>query len=183
MRACPCRGSWLLVPATALIWSSIGSSQLAPVTTSPAPVINFPFADGLYSGITSGAGVERYMADLVQPIRTYGSTPGVLTRADVDLERRKEEAEARANALSEVMRYDLDGNGTVTRAELQQAVTRAGDGRPNRIADDLINRYNADGDDRISQAEIVAATADSSRLYQIARLETLLALDPNRTAG
>jgi Ca2+-binding EF-hand superfamily protein len=168
----------LLIPATALLGSSIEASRIAPV--SPAPVISIPFADGLYSGITSGMGIERYLADLVQPIRSYGSTPGILTRADVDLERRKEQAETRANALSEVMRYDLDGDGMVTRAEIQQAVARAGNGRPDRTADDLMNRYDGNGDDRITQAEIATATVDSPRLYQVVRLEAVLALDPNK---
>jgi Ca2+-binding EF-hand superfamily protein len=169
----------LLISSAALLGSPVGASQIAPVPIPPPLVISIPFADGLYSGITSGMGIERYLADLVQPIRSYGSTPGILTRADIELERRKEQAAARASALSEVMRYDLDGDGVVTRAEIRQAVVRDGNGRPDRTVDELIDRYDANGDDRITQAEISTAADDSPRLYQVARLDALLTLDPS----
>jgi hypothetical protein len=68
--------------------------------------------------------VERYLADLVQPIRTYGQDGASLKASDVVLERSKEQAQARASALSQVMRLDLDADGVVTRAEVARGAPR-----------------------------------------------------------
>jgi hypothetical protein len=143
------------------------------------PIISSISLDGgLYGSLRQNQTIERYLADLLQPIRSFGSQAGSLTQADVDLQRAKDRAEMRANMVAQVLRSDLNGDGIVTRAEAL-ASARPGEGSP-RTVDSLFDRFDLNGDGSISLAEITeVAAVTTGNGYQTPRLEALLALDPN----
>lgn len=161
--------------AGALVGLVASAGRGAP--SMPPMIMTVPGGSELHAALTSGMSIERYLADLVQPLRSAESGAAELTKADVMIERRSEVASRRASALSEVMHYDLDGDGVVTRDEVLQANRRSP--RPSSLVEALFDRYDADGDGRITIPEIYAVQADGDQGYRAGRLEALLRLDPN----
>lgn len=131
--------------------------------------------DALLTRLYPGTTVEQYVAQLASMLRQADRAGDGLDADDVALARAQEVAHGRAAAVGQVLAYDLDGDLLVTRAE----VTRGAPGEQparGRIVDALMDRFDADGDDRITMAEAVGNAAPSRGGEG---LEVLLALDPN----
>jgi hypothetical protein len=72
-----------------------------------------------------GTRLEEYVKRMrVIHRRTDVNADAVVSNADLDYYRSDAAASARARSIGELLRYDLDGDGIVTRAEVVQAETR-----------------------------------------------------------
>lgn len=111
--------------------------------------------------------LESFIAQFLQPIRQ--STDGrALTAAEVEAGERRQIVERRAAIIGEMLRYDLDGDGAVTAAEVREGGDRRS--RPRRssaeVEEQLRNqaaqkfqsyaRADADKDGRVTVAEMLA---------------------------
>lgn len=110
--------------------------------------------------------LESFIAKLLAPIRR-AREPGRLTRQELTDRAVAERAAQRAQEVTEILRYDLDGDGVLVRAEAEQASVYSGrpgnePGRRNWEqvrGEQLLERiFEADGnaDDRIDLAEMLA---------------------------
>jgi Ca2+-binding EF-hand superfamily protein len=95
--------------------------------------------------------LEAFVAELLQPIRK-ARAPGRLTRAEVEERKAGYTAKYRAEMVREVLSMDLDGDGAVSREELQQAVDSKGGPRARDL---MLFNYDADKSGRVDLAEIV----------------------------
>lgn len=102
---------------TALWLPSLAAAQLAPTTFDP----NFVFA----GQVNSGMRLEDYL-ERVRGLHRKAdvNSDGVVSNADLEQYRVETAAAGRAYAIGELLRYDLDGDGIVTRAEVVQVETR-----------------------------------------------------------
>jgi Ca2+-binding EF-hand superfamily protein len=174
----------------ALAASGIATAQTVP---SPPPVMvpvvaqrepKVPpnvkageIADPLLAQFHAGSTIEQYIAQVVTALRTADRDGNGLDRADIDLMRQTARASVRASAIAEVLRYDLDGDLKVTRAELEQSFPGRANNREQSIAR-MMERNDADGDGAISIEEAAAASVRDR--YGDFSLDALLALDPDR---
>jgi hypothetical protein len=139
------------------------------------PVRDEALPDILLERLHAGATLEQYVAQLAAALRQADRQRDGLDREDVALARAVEGARARAAAVSEVLAHDLDGDLIVTQAEMLRLREGEEPGR-SRMAEALLERFDTDGDDRITIAEAAAGAAPPRGG---AGLDALLALDPN----
>jgi hypothetical protein len=160
----------------------MGLASATALATTP-PIITEALSadpdDQLIGNINTGTSIERYLADLIQPIRAHGKDGEFLTKADIDTERRKELADARASALALALRFDLNGDAIITREEVEQGQEPRNDW-VRGSKDRLFDQYDLNNDGKITVAEINDVTEEEGRQYQADRLEALLSLDPNK---
>jgi Ca2+-binding EF-hand superfamily protein len=109
---------------------------------------------------SEGATLERYFARLRTDFAQLDADrDGKITQRDVDLHTLMEAAYRRAYALFSVMRFDLDGDGTVTEDEIRRAAgydLRSGPSAPEKKIEDTVRSIMAldvDKDDKVSVAE------------------------------
>lgn len=171
------RAGLLLAGASAAAGWSAAQPDMPPVL-----IVSEPSSPDsiLLAQLRSNLSIERYLADLLEPLRNLSRSGDALTAADVAFEQRKSLVDARARSLAEVMRYDLDGDQVVTEAEgMQSQRQQTGDRYPPRL-ENIFNNNDLNGDGKITIAEIYAAAADNSRVYGATRLDAVLAMDPNK---
>jgi hypothetical protein len=131
--------------------------------------------DVLLAQIRTGSTIERYVADIVGKLRAADPGGDGLDRADLDLRRQRDAAAMRASQVTEVLRYDLDGDFIVTRGELERGFQGQDDYRERGIAR-LLERYDTDGNGAITLKE---AAADPRMRQSDPAPAALLALDPD----
>ncbi len=132
--------------------------------------------DVLIERLNQGAVVEQYVAQVVGTLRAADSLADGLDSQDVARTREHEQAEARASAIGQSLRHDLDGDFMVTRAEVKRAV-RGDESYRDRQVEAQFTRLDADGDGIITLTESASTERGS---YQYRQLEALVALDPER---
>jgi hypothetical protein len=127
----------------------------------------------LLANLHVGTTVEQYVAQLAASLRQADPAGGGLDKGDIAIARARTAARARASTVSEVLSYDLNGDLQVTIEEVQRA--SPGDAsNARRTAERLFDRFDADGDGRITVKEAAAGALPSSD-----NLDELLAFDPN----
>ncbi|MES2197539.1 MAG: EF-hand domain-containing protein [Pseudomonadota bacterium] len=107
----------------------------------------------------SGSTLERYFESLRRDFEQLDADlDGTITQRDVDLHALMEAVMLRTFASQFVMRYDLDGDGTVTEDEIRRAVRyylRSGRSGPEKIDDTVrsIMALDTDKDGKVSVSE------------------------------
>lgn len=111
--------------------------------------------------------LESFIAQFLQPIR-QGADGRALTAAEVEAAERRQIVERRAAIIGEMLRYDLDGDGAVTAAEVREGGDRRNRPRRNsaEVQEQLRNqatqkfqsyaKADADRDGRVTVAEMLA---------------------------
>ena len=111
--------------------------------------------------------LESFIAQFLQPIR-QSADGRALTAAEVEAAERRQIVERRAAIIGEMLRYDLDGDGAVTAAEVQEGGDRRNRPRRNsaEVQEQLRNqatqkfqsyaKADTDRDGRVTVAEMLA---------------------------
>lgn len=125
---------------------------------------------------------EGYLNSLMSPFRRAAGADLVLDQGDIDDARLKEEAAARASRAQNVLRYDLDADGSVTRAEVETVMTSNSSSPRNLDRQiDGIMAQDRNGDGRIEISEILADPPMVRRNAGLSvQLQDLLSLDPDK---
>jgi EF hand len=87
---------------------------------------------------------------------------GAITRESVDLLTRIDSSGQAASGMARYLRYDLDGDGTVSREEINQIAAILGDDEK-RMMDRLVEDADKTGDGNLTLAEIYATVRELSR--------------------
>lgn len=135
-----------------------------------------PATDILLDQIRSGVTIEQYLAQQLSPLRAADRDGDGLDRDDIALVNARRRSEGRASRIGRILRYDLNGDLKVSRAEMLRAAT----GEPeniDRFVDNEFDELDFDGDDVITLAEASDAGEEEASGRQ--SLEKLLELDPN----
>ncbi len=123
---------------------------------------------------------EAYLNSLMSPFRRAAGADLVLDQSDIDGARLRREAATRAARVQSVLKYDLDGDGVVSRAEIEEGMAPSKSSRGFAGQIERIMAQDANGDGRIEIAEVLAGTTSVRRnATQTDRLKDLLSLDPN----
>lgn len=166
----------LLAAATTLAAPAQAQHAQASVPTGSVP----PYIQNALQG---GAPVEQFVAQATAELRRLDRDGDGLDRKDVDWLERTTRAVARANNLELVMRYDLDGDKTITAAEMRETIThvrssgRRSDANAQRNLERAIQDiawFDGDGDGDVTLSEVLAAPIDRGR--NVNHLETPRAL-------
>lgn len=167
-------------PVITMVQEPAPPRPVIPVRRAPPVPPNLKtheIPDVLLSQFHSGSTIEQYVAQVVAKLRIADRDGNGLDRVDVDFERQTAQASVRASAIGDILRYDLNADLKVTRAELEQVFPGKADYREQSIAH-VIERNDANGDGAITIEE--AADASMRDRHKDSSLEALLALDPNR---
>lgn len=128
----------------------------------------------------AGTNLSRDVSRIFQDLDKGGDG---IDAADIDIFRRMKAAEVRGVWLAQTFRYDLDGDGVVTRAEAEEAIAFEQRRRPSKalsIADQnrlkrefarLVDRFMAgdrNRDGRLEAAELAAVAETRSRATDLA---------------
>jgi Ca2+-binding EF-hand superfamily protein len=159
----------LVVAVAALVSSAVCSQQ------PPFDLIR-QFSMTLLPGMTLDVFLDRRRVEFRQ---ADIDGDDAISPADVTRQAELEEARRRANRLALILRADRDGDGTVSREELEQFAAA----QPNRafpVAE--VMRFDRDQDGRLSWSELIAyaqAGAPSS-IPALPILQAMMALDEDR---
>ncbi|WP_158914454.1 EF-hand domain-containing protein [Caulobacter sp. S45] len=142
-------------------------------------------ADFLFENITQGQTREGFVMSVMSPLRRADRSGDGLDRTDIAYLAQQEAAQRRAQRFMEVLRYDLNGDLRVTRAEIETAqpsYARRPAGYVQTMADRLMDRYDQNHHGVIDIHEIVTAqdTGNYWEDHERTRLEQLLSLGGNR---
>lgn len=124
---------------------------------------------------------ERYIASLLAPLRRLDLNQNGLDAEDFEQAGVRERTGIRARAAQEFLRYDYDGDLTVTRAEII-AYTSRGSGFGEREADQLLAPFDTDGNGVATIQEAMAAAVAKGRDRYQTDKGAWLALDPDGDA-
>ena len=152
-----CQKRWALGAAAAvslLSAAGVAFGQLKAEDANPRPT-RF-----LERRIFEGQFLETYIAQVMVPFREAAG-PGGLDADEVANSRRRRDAQERAQNIAQVLRYDLNGDLVVTPDELA-ASRRPGETRG--VPADELERFDVDGDGRVTLKEVVEASARISRV-------------------
>lgn len=168
----------MLSPKTMVALSTLiaAGSGIAVALDHPQTAAVLPASDVLLEQIRPGAVLEQYIAQLVGELRQADRKGDGLDNDDIKLNRDLRDAQSRSSAVSEVLRQDLNGDLVTTRSEIERALMRK-DPRVSQQVESQLNRFDTDGDGKITIAEAIATRRDSRPAD---RLDAFLALDPNR---
>lgn len=155
--------------------SKLPAVQYKTVDDIPTPVIEF---------FHRSAFIENALSQGLSVIRNIGEGQRRLTREHVDSARQREERDQKRRAVTSVVVYDLNFDGYVTRAEIEEALQvdqrNVDVDRVKRQSDEIM-AMDTDGDGRISLREAAEAPSQKknygSRRMQGNQLENLLSLD------
>jgi Ca2+-binding EF-hand superfamily protein len=102
-------------------------AALLPAAAQPANSAPLDLAIHLSRLLTPGMALSLYRTQMVAMFRMADANgDGVISLADIELLKTQSEAGLRASTISELLRYDLDGDGVVTREEIVEVETRQG---------------------------------------------------------
>ena len=141
-----------------------------------APTIE-PMSEVLLGRVRPGMSREQYLADIVRPLRTLDNDQDGLDQFDVERQNAQVEARQRANAASEFLRFDFDGDLQLTLEEIQ----RYSVGSPEHIANVArvaIERFDTDENGIATLQEALTASSERARPRD-ASVERLFELDSN----
>ncbi|HVT53973.1 MAG TPA: hypothetical protein VHE77_20510 [Dongiaceae bacterium] len=145
----------------------------------------------LAAQIRPGIAVEQAVAQALAPIRQFDVDGDGLDASDIDTAEASELANQRANAVSRYLRFDLDGNLSVTEAEMRTGLQRqygrmgmTDNGQQQAQIDTEVQRAFAldkDGDHALSIQEmtVVDPAFDQQQKMVYEPLRQLLLNDPN----
>lgn len=163
----------LLLSSAAGMMSCVAAAQNAPSASGDGQ------ADAqtlLVQQLNSGTAKERYLSSLLAPLRQLDTDQNGLDAEDFVKAEVREKTSARARAAVDFLRYDYDGDLTLTIAEII-AFSPRGNGFGEGDAAQLIAPFDTDGNGRATLQEALAAVEAKSRdRYQPDR-SALLTLD------
>ena len=109
--------------AAGLLMAALGAVGPAPVQQATAQPMAVPAPLAPDSPPRSGSTLERHIESLRQDfLQLDADLDGKITQRDVDVHVLMESVMQRHYALHFVLRYDLDGDGTVTEDEIRRAM-------------------------------------------------------------
>jgi len=159
---------------------SIGAAALA-VGASFAAVIsgvkpaNATIPDALVTAAHQGLTREQYIARLLATLQNADRSSDGLDLNDIAVLHAQQQARLRAGSIADVLRHDLNGDLTVTRAEIEQLAPRNEASR-NYYVKDILGRYDVNGDGTITIAEASKVAAQEPDVIDV---DGMMALDPN----
>jgi hypothetical protein len=133
-------------------------------------------ADALIERLHSGAALEQYLAQLVGALRVADRDGDGLDRADVELLRAQQAAQARAGTVHQVLALDLNSDFRVSAEEIGRSASGEAPQRAQQVRA-MLRLYDSNGDSFITLVEAAAAAQEPRGDDQV---EALLALDPNQ---
>jgi len=178
------RGGFKIAPALALVFlatgASAGSDAIGQDPTDKIP------AKVLLDRISGTR--NAYIAAAMQPFWRSAGQDLVLDRGDIEIAKQRDNALFRIMQLTNILKYDLDGDGKVTRREIDDTFRGDLSYSPDR-AEKLFQSFapfDLNGDGAISIEEILAGSKQQKDTGNIRRsrsktrqLNDMLALDPN----
>lgn len=185
---------WVLPTIAALVMGGLGFAVIGrhapgrdisvggdPSSDIDAPSINLTPAQAYFLSNLGGYG-GLYWVEPLKPIEQYDVAGDGLDTADIAHAQRIIDAAKRAEAISAVLRYDLNGDYAVTRAEIMGSADQQQSGSMQETAARLIGLHDANRDERITIEEVGRSVPESldgrfDSALRPARL--LLSLDPN----
>jgi Ca2+-binding EF-hand superfamily protein len=150
-----------LVGSVTLTGTNLAWSQQPEVT----PTVQQLLLQRISAGLTLERHLEALRSDFVL---VDADSDGEITQHDVELHTVMEDVQARKNAINSVMRYDLDGDGSVTEDEIRRTLTYELRGQIGRAAAK-----------KASKPEFPAA-ADAAAKQIDNMVGTIMALDTDR---
>lgn len=148
-----------------------------PFEPPAVPRLEWNVPIGLYANLGDGVRLTDYLTALTAPARKLASVPGVLTHSDIALEEQRSRALVRQIIKGKLLRFDLNGDEIVTKAEFLGAGGHADYWDKKTIFD----RYDVNRDDRVSVPEgAKASLANQDRRGDpLPMMELLLNRDPD----
>lgn len=136
--------------------------------------------DVLLDRLNQGTTIDQYLSEVVGQLRTADRDEDGLDADDVARLRDIQRAQARAGAVAELLRQDLNGDLKVTRDEMVRAANTRDDTYRQRQIETMFGRYDANGDGTITIAEVADVAPVETAYGSNRNLGELLALDPNK---
>lgn len=152
------------------------------IDISPDPVLPWLSRDikspGLYDNMYEGTSRSEYLKTLTLPIQLLAFDKQGLRQADLDRERQRFIAQTLQLQRSKVLRFDRNGDGSVTRSEIVNAPLGRGGAE---ISDALLAEYDHNNDQIVSPSEIdtSATTEVDARPYPMSAIRLLLSREPS----
>lgn len=165
-----------------------GSGLVAPVAAeTPAPVTARPYHTVqhipflLLKRMRSEQGRERYISQVLEPLRNHGKDRNALRREDIEKMEREAEMQQKRRLFSQALSFDLNFDGKVTKEEIARSLADAGDDRQRNNIEEQVKRImvlDTDGDGVLTLPEM-ATPPQMPENQQMTELKSLLALDPD----
>lgn len=156
-----------------------------PPPPAPSPPVPCRGSSQFIVPLCHGVNLDRFTEEAKRALRRYDEKGDGLDAEDIELKRLRRQARERAESVKDILRYDLDGDFDLDRAEIVRAVPSdfwTNDGRWASNADQrlrqLFSTYDTDGDERIERDEIFHAPLPQANLYLLEGLRATLARDP-----
>jgi hypothetical protein len=167
-----------LAGAIAVLAPAAGAQAVQPAAPPAQPTAAETY---MRPHLRENATLEAFILELLRPVRRYDRDGNGLDQAEIALELQRGQAQARAHALFRVLRYDLNADGIVERAEIAASLSEQDGANVARETQEVFESHDGNGDGRITLAELMSAGVGQAQGdHSIAQLRTLLALDPNR---
>lgn len=144
-------------------------AAIIPATPASAQETPAPLVAMLTRSLAPNLTLERYLGmRKLEFSRLDADDDGTITKADMDFEAARRAADARANAIQHILRFDFDGDGVVTHAEVGQMLIQslslsplgmhlpAGFEAQREVAIRQQMQADRNGDGRIDGAEMMA---------------------------
>jgi Ca2+-binding EF-hand superfamily protein len=165
-----------LRPLASLIAAALGAIGTAEAQEAVRPTSSAVLERPIHQGQV----LEQYVVQIMSPLRAADVAGDGLDAGDLDARRQAREAQQRAQDLSQVMRFDLNGDLAVGPEEVAK-VNGTGADRDSRHNE--LERYDVDGDGSVTVKEVLEASARISRVNRARRddeVEALMALPEAR---
>lgn len=165
-----------------LALSDLAWAQDDPLAAIPPQVL---------SQLRPNVAIEQVVAQALMPIRQLDFDRNGLDDSDIDTAAAVSRAELRANQVSRLLRYDIDGDGSVTEAEVRKVLIYQGGRRASDFGQDDTElrlqkqvtemlTLDADGNKTVTMTEMLAADPQNERAGRdFDRYRILVKLDPS----
>lgn len=159
---------------TAAALLALGASAAVGQSGPPA----FSAADFLLTRLGQGQERVNFSGQLLYLVTRYDRAGDGIDAADIEQAERNQVAEQRGQALGQLLGFDLNRDRVIEQAEIL-AARREDFGR---TAQDLLQRFDANRDDRVTPDEYLDWPGEHPPHgdYSFATMRALLAMDPNR---
>ncbi|WP_284163645.1 hypothetical protein [Frigidibacter sp. SD6-1] len=160
-----------------ILGAPAGRAEVPLLTADQAAALAETLPDPLFERLRGGS--RSLLADVADMIASYGEARG-LTAEGIDWRVAAERAAARAQALTPLVKADLDADGTVTRAEMDRLMALTAEGSRGRL-DLAFRAADLTGDEKVDERErrvyLMLRAADRMSVADEEVLQALMLLD------
>jgi Ca2+-binding EF-hand superfamily protein len=169
-----------MIRAIALAGAALLTLSAPPAGGQSAPP-EFSAADYLLTQLGDGTAGDAFAGQLLSALARFDRAGDGLDAADVENAEQSQNAERRGQAVGGLLSFDLNHDAIVERAEILASRRESNEGQPDRsrTAQELLQRFDSNRDDRITPDEYLTWPGEHQYDYYVTQLRALLAMDPN----